>query len=179
MKSSSPCRRHLLLGLAVLAGTSACAMSPTSPSPTAAPGAEKSTKTQALGLGARALQDTAPVEQLDAYLDGFHFVHGNMGMQEEAHHYCYQMTEEFHQCAIYDGNGKEAKLIGVEHIISDRLYRGLPAQEQRMWHPHDYEVKSGLLIAPGIPQAAEHELMEKLVSTWGKTWHTPNKISCR
>ena len=28
------------------------------------------------------------------------------------------------------------------------------------------------LIAPGIPEIAEHELMEKLVSTYGKTWHT-------
>ena len=171
MKSFSFCHQYLLLGFVVLAGTTVCAMSPTSPSPTAAPGAEKSTKTEVLGLGARVLQDTTPVEQLDAYLDGFHFVHGNMGIQEEAHHYCYQMTEEFIQCAIYDGNGKEAKLIGVEHIISDRLYRGLPTQEQRLWHPHDHEVKSGLLIAPGLPQAAEHELMKKLVSTRGKTWH--------
>ncbi len=151
MKLSSSYCGPLLFGAVVFAGTGACAISPTSPSPTAAPGAEKTTKTQALGLGARALQDTAPIEQLDAYLDGFHFVHGNMGIQEEAHHYCYQMTEEFIQCAIYDGNGKEAKLMGVEHIISDRLYRGLLAQEQHMWHPHDYEVKSGLLIAPGAP----------------------------
>jgi hypothetical protein len=33
-------------------------------------------------------------------------------------------------------------------------------------------VKSGQLVAPGIPQAAEHELMEKIISTYGKTWHT-------
>jgi hypothetical protein len=33
-------------------------------------------------------------------------------------------------------------------------------------------VKSGQLIAPGIPQVAEHALMEKLVRTYGKTWHT-------
>ena len=36
-------------------------------------------------------------------------------------------------------------------------------------------MKSGTLIAPGIPDVAEHELMEKLVSTYGKiihTWHT-------
>ena len=33
-------------------------------------------------------------------------------------------------------------------------------------------MKSGQLVAPGIPQVAEHELMEKLVRTYGKTWHT-------
>jgi hypothetical protein len=33
-------------------------------------------------------------------------------------------------------------------------------------------VKSGQLIAPGIPALAEKELMKKLVGTYGKTWHT-------
>ena len=41
-----------------------------------------------------------------------------------------------------------------------------------MWHSHVHEVKSGQLIAPGIPEIAEHELMEKLVGTYGKTFHT-------
>jgi hypothetical protein len=31
---------------------------------------------------------------------------------------------------------------------------------------------SGALVAPGIPDLAEHEFMEKMVSTYGKTWHT-------
>lgn len=35
-----------------------------------------------------------------------------------------------------------------------------------------HEVKSGQLVAPGIPAAAEKELMKKLVGTYGKTWHT-------
>jgi hypothetical protein len=33
-------------------------------------------------------------------------------------------------------------------------------------------VASGELVAPGIPQVAEHELMEQVISTYGKTWHT-------
>jgi hypothetical protein len=38
-----------------------------------------------------------------------------------------------------------------------------------------HEVKSGQLIAPGIPELAERELMQKLVDTYDKifhTWHT-------
>jgi hypothetical protein len=35
-----------------------------------------------------------------------------------------------------------------------------------------HEVESGQLIAPGIPDAAEHELMERIAGTYGKTWHT-------
>jgi hypothetical protein len=33
-------------------------------------------------------------------------------------------------------------------------------------------VKSGQLVAPGIPDTAEHALMAKLANTYGKTWHT-------
>jgi hypothetical protein len=65
-----------------------------------------------------------------------------------------------------------ARAVGrVEHIVSSRLYQNLSEAERQKWHPHDYEVKAGLLIAPGIPQPIEHRLMEKLVGTWGKTWH--------
>ena len=35
-----------------------------------------------------------------------------------------------------------------------------------------YEVKSGMLVAPSVPEMAEHMEMEKLVNTYGKTWHT-------
>jgi hypothetical protein len=156
---------------AALLTLGALAVAQRSPSPVPVPGAEKSASTKVLGLGADVIQDTTPVDQLDMYLDGFHFVHDQPDMQEEAHHYCQQMSEEFAQCAIFDGNGREAKLIGVEHIVSGRLHQGLPEAERRMWHPHHYEVRSGLLIAPGIPQPVEHRLMEKLVGTWGKTWH--------
>ncbi|AOA72425.1 DUF1264 domain-containing protein [Stenotrophomonas rhizophila] len=64
------------------------------------------------------------------------------------------------------------KLMGVEYIISGKLFAGLPEQEKALWHSHVHEVKSGQLIAPGIPEVAEHERMEKLIHTYGKTWHT-------
>lgn len=90
----------------------------------------------------------------------------------EAHHYCAILNDEFIQWVIYDGNVKDAKIVGVEYIISEKLFAGLPDAEKALWHSHVHEVKSGQLIAPGIPQVAEHELMEKLVHTYGKTWHT-------
>jgi hypothetical protein len=62
--------------------------------------------------------------------------------------------------------------MGVEYILSEQLFATLPAAEKSLWHSHVHEVKSGQLIAPGIPQAAEHALMKKLIHTYGKTWHT-------
>jgi len=136
------------------------------------PGDTKSGKTQALEIGAELLQNEAPIKQISMYLDGFHFAKGNMDHQMEAHHYCTQHNEDATQCIIYDGNQKDALMIGVEYIISKRLFETLPIEERHLWHSHDYEVKSGQLVAPGIPQMAEHEFMEKIVSTYGKTWHT-------
>jgi hypothetical protein len=137
-----------------------------------APGAAESAKTKALDAGAAALQDKPPIEALNAYLDGFHFYSGRMQGQMEAHHFCAVVDEEVTQCVIYDGNVKDAKLMGVEYIVSARLFQTLPAAEKALWHSHVHEVKSGQLVAPGIPQPAEHALMQKLVGTYGKTWHT-------
>lgn len=144
-----------------------------------APGAEKTTKTEVLEAGADMLQDKTPLKKVSAYLDGFHFYNGYMDSQMEAHHYVTQLNEDVQQAIIFDGNGENAKLMGIEYIISERLFKQLPEEEKKLWHSHHYEVKSGTLIAPGIPDVAEHELMEKLVSTYGKTihtWHTDRDL---
>ena len=136
------------------------------------PGEPPTATTRALETGAAVLQDKPPVEALDAYVDGFHFYNGKLEVQVEAHHYCSVVNEDMRQCVIFDGNGRDAKLMGIEYIVSRRVFATLPAEERKLWHSHVYEVKSGALIAPGIPDVAEHELMEQLVGTYGKTWHT-------
>jgi hypothetical protein len=125
-----------------------------------------------LEAGASILQDKPPIESINAYLDGFHFYNGRPAVQMEAHHYCSIINEDVTQCVIYDGNQRDAKIMGVEYIVSAKLFATLPSAEKSLWHSHVHEVKSGQLIAPGIAQAAEHALMAKLISTYGKTWHT-------
>jgi len=101
-------------------------------------------------------------------------------MQVEAHHFCSVVNEEMTQCVIFDGNTGDAKLMGVEYIISKHLFETLSPEEKPLWHSHVHEVKSGQLIAPGIPSTAEHELMEKIIGAYGKTrhiWHTDQHAS--
>jgi hypothetical protein len=136
------------------------------------PGADQSAKTKLLEGGASVLQDKAPLAALNAYLDGFHFYNGNLSGQMEAHHYCGHLNEDLIQCVIFDGNDEDAKIMGVEYIVTARLFAGLPAAEKHLWHSHVHEVRSGTLIAPGIPEVAERELMTKIAGTYGKTWHT-------
>jgi hypothetical protein len=136
------------------------------------PGSEPQARTKMLESGADLLQNKAPLEELNAYLDGFHFYNGNMQAQMEAHHYCGHVNEDLIQCVIFDGNGEDAKLMGVEYIVTAKLFAGLPTEEKHLWHSHVHEVRSGSLVAPGIPEVVERELMTKIAGTYGKTWHT-------
>jgi hypothetical protein len=133
---------------------------------------QKTTKTEVIETGAEVLQAEAPIRAISTYLDGVHFYNGELGEQVEAHHYVTILSEDVMQAVIFDGNEEDARLIGVEYIISQKLFEQLPTDEKKLWHSHAYEVKSGLAVTPGLPAAAEHELMEKLAPTYGKTWHT-------
>jgi hypothetical protein len=135
------------------------------------PGDEKTTKTKTLEVGAKVLQGNSPVAKMDIYLDGFHPMKDHPDHQMEAHHYCHQMNEDFAQCALFDGNGPQANLNGIEYIISEKLFNTLPNAEKKYWHPHNGEILSGQLIAPGIPEAAEKALMRDKMNSYGKTWH--------
>lgn len=131
-----------------------------------------SLKHRALDLAASVMQRKHPLDAMSTFLNGFHFYADDMGRQVEAHHFCTHLAHDMHQCVIFDSNRPGARLIGIEYIVSEERFRSLPDEEKRLWHSHHYEVKSGQLIAPGIPEVAEHAYFKDLVSTYGKTFHT-------
>ena len=138
------------------------------------PGEPKTPKTKALEAGARILQSNSPLKPFDVYMVGFHPMKHDPNKQMEAHHYCHQVNEDFAQCTLFDSNVKNARLNGIEYIISEKLFMTLPAEERRFWHPHNGEILSGQLIAPGIPAPAERALMRTKINSYGKTWHVWN-----
>ncbi|MBK0869023.1 OBAP family protein [Saccharopolyspora sp. HNM0986] len=131
-----------------------------------------SAKHRALDLAAGVLQPKYPLEAMSTYLNGFHMYADEMGRQVQASHFCVHLRHDLHQCVIFDRNAPDARLIGIEYIIGEDRFRELPEDEKRLWHSHDYEVKSGILAAPGIPDIAEKTYFEDLVRTYGKTFHT-------
>lgn len=136
------------------------------------PGKPTSARSKTLETGAALLQSKSPLNAIHAHVCGFHFYNGEPGRQVIAHHYCSHLSDEMLQCVIYDSDKSDARLIGIEYIISKRLFDGLPGEEKKLWHSHAYEVKSGQLFAPALPDVAEKELMKDLVGTYGKTFHT-------
>ncbi len=135
------------------------------------PGAKVTAKTQALSVGAKLLQAHSPLSGFDVYLVGFHPMKDDPSLQLEAHHYCKVVNQDFMQCILFDGNTPTANLNGIEYIISEKLFNTLPSSEKQYWHPHNYEILSGELVGPRLPEAAEHSLMKTKMNSYGKTWH--------
>jgi len=127
---------------------------------------------QAMAAPESSSSDLAPISAIGAHVCGIHFYSGNMKRQVIAQHYCSHLSDEVLQCVLYDSDKKDARLIGIEYIVSARIFASLPADEKKFWHSQNYEVKSGALTAPGADEAAEKDLMKVLIGTYGKTWHT-------
>lgn len=90
----------------------------------------------------------------------------------------YLPTADLRQCLIYDSHDENARLIGVEYMVPKHVYDSFPPEEQKLWHSHDFEVKSGMLILPKPSgyseeewEVAELEAMKEIIHLYGKTWH--------
>ncbi|KAK3493045.1 uncharacterized protein B0T23DRAFT_317343 [Neurospora hispaniola] len=143
------------------------------------PGSPKTTLSSALETGASLAQDFSPVKSICAHLNAFHVYASDPTRFVEANHYCAHLTEDVRQCILYDSPNPGARILGIEYMITPKLYETLPQQERRYWHTHVFEVKSGMLIMPKppglMPQAAwekaEKTEMEKVVTLYGKIYH--------
>jgi len=128
-------------------------------------------KDKILGSATEAVQNFDPVNTICQYVCGIHKYDHDPNRQVIAFHYCSHEHPSLRQCAIYDSDKKDARLIGVEYIITRDVFEKLPVEEQKYWHSHNYEVMSGSLVAPRVPAMMEDKLMKELIDTYGKTWH--------
>jgi hypothetical protein len=116
-----------------------------------------------------------PIGNHSLFFCGFHIAKENPDFQVTTMHYCGMRgdgDQQMHQCLLYDSVSPDAKLLGVEYIVTDKLFRTLADDEKKYWHPHTYEVLGGGLVAPVMSDQAELDFMTYLLTTWGKSWHT-------
>lgn len=102
----------------------------------------------------------------------FHIAKDDPAYQIESHHYCTVVGDGVFQCTLFDKDKGDAKLIGVEYLISDEIFQKLPPDEKVLWHPHGYEIAAGLLTFTGIQKDCETKLIKRLQHAWGKVWQT-------
>ncbi|XP_042516504.1 oil body-associated protein 1A-like [Macadamia integrifolia] len=135
------------------------------------PGEPTQTSTALTNTAASAIQSFAPINKIHQHLWAFHFYAHDTTRQVVAHHFCSHQNEDMRQCLIYDSPEADARLIGVEYLISENLFQALPDTEKPLWHSHDYEVKSGSLFLPGVPGPLQRQELDKVCKTYGKTFH--------
>lgn len=114
-------------------------------------------------------QNFAPIKQFDTHVASIRCYGNNTKRQIPVHEYIMHINEDVMQAILYDSDLPTAKVVGVEYIISDKLYRQLPEEEKKFWYNHAFEVKSGTMVAPRMPNAMEKKLMSNMGNTWGKT----------
>ncbi|THU45975.1 hypothetical protein C4D60_Mb09t00050 [Musa balbisiana] len=74
----------------------------------------------------------------------------NLSRQIQAHHYAARINQDVLQCAVYDSDAPSAHLIG----------------EQKLWHSHAYEVKSGVFMCPRMPEVMQRQELKGLAKTY-------------
>jgi hypothetical protein len=89
-----------------------------------------------------------------------------------AYHFCKPVNDDLNQCVLYDGTGPDARLIGVEYLVSDAVYQKMPAEEKAYWHDHKYEVDAGYLKSLTQSGDEEKQTLAKVRTLWGKVYHT-------
>ncbi|KAK6932745.1 Oil body-associated protein-like [Dillenia turbinata] len=104
------------------------------------PGKRTTLEQKVLDKGAQMLQSLKPVKQFHQHVCTFALHAHDLTRQIETHHYVTRSNQDFLQCAVYDSDNSHAHLIGVEYIVTDRIFETLPAEEQKLWHSHAYEV---------------------------------------
>lgn len=104
------------------------------------PGKAMSMEQQMLDKGAQMLQSLKPIKHMNQHVCTFAIYNHDMTRQIEAHHYVTRLNQDFLQCAVYDSDDSTARLIGVEYIVSDKIFETLPKDEQKLWHSHAHEV---------------------------------------
>ncbi|KAK9714496.1 hypothetical protein RND81_06G098900 [Saponaria officinalis] len=117
--------------------------------------------------GAEMMQSLKPIKQFSQHVCTFALYSHDMTRQIETHHFVHRVNQDFCQCAVYDTDDRSGRLIGVEYIISERLFEALPPEEQKLWHSHYYEIKSGLWVTPRVPEALAKSELDNLAKTYG------------
>jgi hypothetical protein len=79
---------------------------------------------------------------------------------------------DLNQCVLYDGTGPNAKLIGIEYLVSDAVYQKMPIEEKAYWHDHKYEVDGGYIKSLTQTGEEEKQTLAKVRTLWGKVYHT-------
>jgi hypothetical protein len=125
--------------------------------------------------GAAPVGVKAPIQEVlhcPLAFSGVHLLKEMPEWSQVAYHFCKPVNADLNQCVLYDGTGPDARLLGVEYLVSDAIYQKMPAEEKAYWHDHKYEVDAGLLKSLTQTGEDEKKTLAVVRTLWGKVYHT-------
>jgi len=137
--------------------------------------ASRSSAAWADGHAAPAAGPKAPIQEVlhcPLAFAGVHLLKDLPEVSRVAYHFCKAVNGDLNQCVLYDGTGPDAKLIGIEYLVTDAVYQRMPADEKAFWHDHKYEVDAGYLKSLTQTGDDEKQTLAKVRTFWGKVYHT-------
>jgi Protein of unknown function (DUF1264) len=87
-----------------------------------------------------------------------------------AHHYCKEVSGGLTECQIYDSDRPDAKLVGVEVIVSPETYQTFSAAEKARWHYHKTEIPKVSATLPDLSPEEAAKVVKKIEGTYGKVY---------
>jgi hypothetical protein len=71
---------------------------------------------------------------------------------------------------LYDSDGPNARLVGVETIVPPAVWKTFSPQEQALWHYHKTELKKIHATLPDTPKDKQAAIIASISDTYGKVW---------
>lgn len=105
---------------------------------------------------------------------GVHLLKEMPEVSQVAYHYCKPLNDDLSQCLLYDGTGPDARLLGVEYLVSQAVFNAMPPDEKVYWHDHKYEVDVGLIRSLTQTGDEEKATLAKVRTLYGKIYHIWN-----
>jgi len=159
-----------MLGIPLMAALPLMSSGKTENVQASTPGDTERPKTR-IGEGiASWFQTHAPLNSFHTHVCSVFTKVGEPEKQIPVHSFIGHINEDVMQAIIMDSDRRDARMIGVEYIITEKEFLRLPEDEKKFWHSKGYAAKSGLIVAPRLPWTVEHRLMADLAPTYGKSF---------
>lgn len=87
-----------------------------------------------------------------------------------AHHFCKQVQGGMFECQLYDSDEKDARLVGIETVVSTDTWKTFDQVEQKLWHYHKIEIPKVNAKFPDLSKEEAAKVMTTLEETYGKIY---------
>ncbi|HWR26377.1 MAG TPA: DUF1264 domain-containing protein [candidate division Zixibacteria bacterium] len=87
-----------------------------------------------------------------------------------AHHYCKTVADGLIECQLYDSDAEDARLVGVETVVSPEIYNTFTDAEKALWHYHKTELPRVDARLPDLTPDDAAKVVKSLEETYGKLY---------